>query len=226
MPLQDWPEAERPRERLLRQGAHTLSDAELLAIFLRTGVVGKSAVDLARDLIALHGSLQTLSQIDLDTWCRMAGLGPAKYAQFKACLEMARRCLVGELQAPRTVINDPSKLIQLAQLQIGLSPVEQLLVIGLDSQLRLLKHEVLFTGTINQTAVYPREVLQFALEVQASRLMLAHNHPSGHCQPSAADDQLTRTLQQALGLIDVELVDHLIVCGDQHYSYRQAGRLP
>lgn len=230
MSIQQWPEHERPRERLINQGADSLSDAELLAIFLRTGLPGKSAVDLARDIILKFGNLRALNRISLKDWNSVPGLGAAKYAQLKACLEMARRCLGDELRHEARdeppAISDPDRFVRFARAQIGLSDVEQFLVLALNNQLRMVAHKVLFTGTVNKTAVFPREVLRFAIEHQASRIMVAHNHPSNLCTPSAADDQLTLTLNSALALVDIELVDHLVVGQTTAYSYRQQGRTP
>lgn len=203
-----------------------MSDAELLAIFLRTGLPGKSAVDLAREIIQTFGGLQNLNRVHLKDWLKVKGLGEAKYAQLQACLEMARRCLSGELNDPQQLVNSPERFEQFARAHIGLSGVEQFLVIALDSQLKVIQHRVLFSGTVNKTAVFPREVLKFALDCQASRVMVAHNHPSDCCTPSAADDKLTRDLFAALRLVDIELTDHLIVGKSCLFSYREALRNP
>ncbi|MDX1668413.1 MAG: DNA repair protein RadC [Limnobacter sp.] len=226
MSIQHWPVSERPRERLLSQGAPSLSDAELLAIFLRTGIKGKSAVDLAREILASHGSLQALNRISEQEFCSIPGLGPAKYCQFKAVLEMASRCLGGELKENTQSLHHPQLLEQFVRLQIGLATIEKFLVIGMDNQLQVLAHAVLASGTVNKTAVYPREVVKFAITHNATRMMIAHNHPSGHCIPSAADDSLTLTLKKALNLLDIELVDHLIVSHARSYSYRLEQRAP
>ncbi|MCQ8896515.1 DNA repair protein RadC [Limnobacter humi] len=226
MTIQQWPEHERPRERLIQRGANTLSDAELLAIFLRTGLPGKSAVDLARDMIQAFGGLQNLHKVPLREWLQVKGLGQAKYAQLQACLEMARRCLSGELNDTQQRVNSPERFERFARAHIGLSTVEQFLVIALDSQLKVIQHRVLFSGTVNKTAVFPREVLKFALDCQASRVLVAHNHPSDCCNPSAADDKLTLDLCAALRLVDLELIDHLIVGKSCVFSYRQSSRNP
>lgn len=225
MNIPDWPEHDRPRERLIRQGPRSLSDSELLAIFLRTGLPGKSAVDLARDVIAKFGSLQQLNRVTLSQWCSIPGLGQAKFAQFKACLEMASRCLNHELQESHT-LSRPDLLENFVRAQIGLSPIEKFLLILLDSQLKVIHHQIISEGTVNKTAVFPREVARLAIEHDASRMMVAHNHPSGICIPSSADDLLTLNLYEALQLLDIELVDHLIVSGSDCYSYRTQGRRP
>ncbi len=225
MSMQNWPKQDRPRERLIRQGPQSLSDSELLAIFLRTGLPGKSAVDLAREIINQFGSLQQLNQVTLAQWCSVPGLGEAKFAQFKACLEMASRCLNHQLQEIN-FLSRPDLLESFVRAQIGISPVEKFLVIALDSQLKVIQHQIIAEGTVNKTAVFPREVLRFAIENNAPRLMVAHNHPSGHCQPSQADDHLTQTLHDAMLLMDIELVDHLIVSGCASFSYRTQGRKP
>lgn len=226
MSIQHWPKHDRPRERLIEQGAQTLSDAELLAIFLRTGLPGKSAVELAREMISHFGGLGKLNQVSLDDWQQIKGLGQAKYAQLKACLEMARRCLAQELRESSTSLHNPTLFEQFARAHIGFSSVEQFLAIALDNHLRVQGHRILSSGTINKTAVYPRELVRFAIEQNASRIMIAHNHPSNCCEPSLADDQLTRTLADALRLIDIDLVDHLIVGTSNSYSYRQQNRPP
>lgn len=226
MTINQWPVHDRPRERLLQQGAHSLSDAELLAIFLRTGVKGKSAVELAREMIQRYGSLQQLNCISQEQFCAMAGLGHAKYAQFKAVMEMAKRCLNHQLKNTPETLDNPNLLEQFVRAQIGLESVEKFLVIGMNSRLQVVSHAVLSSGTVNKTAVYPREVVKFAIAHNASRMMIAHNHPSGDCTPSQADDQLTYTLKQALDLIDIDLVDHLVVSPQQAFSYRQISRWP
>jgi DNA repair protein RadC len=226
MSIQHWPKNERPRERLIQQGAQSLSDAELLAIFLRTGLPGKSAVELAREMIVQFGGLQNLNQISLKEWKTIKGLGDAKFAQLKACLEMAKRCLSSELASNEPILNSPERFEQFARLHIGLSPVENFLAIALNSQLKVLEHKILFTGTVNKAAVFPREVVKFALDANASCVMVAHNHPSNHCTPSQADDQLTQSLFKALQLMDIELIDHLVVGRTCTHSYRNTHHPP
>lgn len=226
MSIQSWPKHDRPRERLIKQGAHALSDAELLAIFLRTGLPGKSAVDLAREMITQFGGLQNLNRVSLAEWVKVRGLGEAKYAQLRACLEMAKRCLTHELQENQLLLGSPELFEQFVRAQIGLSDVEQFMAVALNSQLKVIEHKILSSGTVNKTAVFPREVLKFALHSNAPRIMVAHNHPSNCCTPSQADDRLTRELCSALALIDIELVDHLVVGPSCGYSYRAHQRAP
>ena len=226
MSIQNWPKHDRPRERLIKQGAHTLSDAELLAIFLRTGLPGKSAVDLAREMISQFGGLQNLNRVSLTEWIKIRGLGEAKYAQLRACLEMAKRCLTHELQENQLLLGSPELFEQFVRAQIGLSDIEQFMAVALNSQLKVIEHKILSSGTVNKTAVFPREVLKFALQSNAPRIMVAHNHPSDCCAPSQADDRLTAELHNALALIDIELVDHLVVGPSCSYSYRTHHRAP
>ncbi|MDP3272880.1 DNA repair protein RadC [Limnobacter sp.] len=231
MSIQSWPKHDRPRERLIKQGAQALSDAELLAIFLRTGLPGKSAVDLAREMISQFGGLQNLNRVSLAEWVQIRGLGEAKYAQLRACLEMAKRCLSHQLshelqETPHGMLASPDLFEQFVRAQIGLSEIEHFLVIALDSQLKVLDHKILSSGTVNKTVVFPREVLKFAIQTNAPRIMMAHNHPSDCCTPSSADDRLTHELSSALALVDIELVDHLVVGPNCGYSYRLHNRPP
>jgi DNA repair protein RadC len=224
MAITDWPADQRPRERLIRHGAHALSDAELLAVFLRVGVTGKSAVDLGRDMVAHFGSLSSLFSAPLADFSRINGLGPAKFAQLQAVLELARRALKEELQSGIT-LNSPAAVKQYLQLMIGNRPYESFAGLFLDARNRLVASEELFRGTLTHTSVYPREVVKAALRHNAAAILLAHNHPSGTPEPSAADRALTHTLQQALALIEVRVLDHFIVAGHQVYSFAEHGQL-
>jgi DNA repair protein RadC len=212
MAIPDWPEDERPRERLLRQGATALSDAELLAIFLRVGVRGQSAVDLARTLLGHFGSLTRLFAAGPAEFAAIPGMGDAKYAQLQAVIEMARRALREELAA-RDLLATPAAVRDWLRLHLGALPREVFVALWLDARNRLIADEVLFTGTLTQTSVYPREVVKRALAHNAAAAILAHNHPSGAAEPSAADELLTRALKEALALVDVRLLDHFIVAG-------------
>lgn len=213
MAIRDWPAAERPRERLAQQGAAALSDAELLAIFLRTGLKGKSAVDLARDLLKQFenigglGALATASQKELS---KLSGIGPAKAAQLAATLELARRALAGSLKT-RDSLTSPQTVRDWLQLALGNLQHEVFVALWLDAQNCLITTEELFRGTLTQTSVYPREVVKSALAHNAAAVIFAHNHPSGLAEPSHADEVLTSALKQALSLIDVKLLDHFIV---------------
>lgn len=225
MAITDWPVGERPRERLLAQGAATLSDAELLAIFLRVGVTGKSAVDLARDLIRHFGSLNRLFAASESEFSAIHGMGPAKYVQLQAVLEMSRRAL-GETLKDRAAFSSPGIVRDYLRLHLATLPHEVFFALWVDSQNQLIASEELFRGSLSQTSVYPREVVKKALAHNAAAVVFAHNHPSGVSEPSAADESLTRELKQALALVDVRVLDHFIVAG-QHppLSFAERGLL-
>lgn len=213
MAIRDWPAAERPRERLALQGAAALSDAELLAIFLRVGVRGKSAVDLARELLAsFDGDLAALGGASTKELARLPGIGPAKAAQLAATLELARRALAGPLKL-KDALASPQAVRDWLRLSLGNLQHEVFVALWLDAQNRLIASEELFRGTLTQTSVYPREVVKRALAHNAGAVILAHNHPSGLAEPSRADEALTSSLKQALAIIDVKLLDHFIVAG-------------
>ena len=214
MAITDWPEGERPRERLLALGPEALSDAELLAIYLRVGVRGKSAVDLARDLLQrFDGRLSALVDASLQELAEVSGIGMAKAAQLKASFELARRALSQEM-AVRDAFSSPGRVRDWLRLKLASRPHEVFMALWLDAQNRLLKAEELFSGTLTQTSVYPREVVKAALAHNAAAVILAHNHPSGVAEPSAADEMLTRNLKTALAMVDVKLLDHFIVAGN------------
>ena len=212
MAITDWPADERPRERLLKQGASALSDAELLAIFLRVGVAGMSAVDLARALLERFGSLNRLFSATEAEVAAVNGLGPAKYAQLQAVFELVRRALAEELRG-RDALSSPVAVRDYLRLQLGSLGHEVFHALWLDAQHHLLASEELFCGTLTHTSVYPREVVKRALAHNAAAVIFAHNHPSGVAEPSAADRQLTDSLAQALSLVDVRVLDHFIVAG-------------
>ncbi|MBD3815294.1 MAG: DNA repair protein RadC [Halothiobacillus sp.] len=219
----DWPENERPRERLLKQGAGALSDAELFAIFLRTGVAGRSAVDLARDLLAHFGGVRGLLNASRRDFTEAKGLGDAKFAQLQAVLELARRHFAEEL-AEGAVIDSPEATRRFLQAQLRDAAQEVFAVLFLDQRHRVLAFERLFFGTINQSAVHPREVVKAVLRHNAAAVILAHNHPSGVAEPSTADREITLRLRDALNLIDVRLLDHMIV-GDRCTSMAELGMI-
>lgn len=212
MSITDWPVQERPRERLLAQGAGALSDAELLAIFLRVGVRGKSAVDLARDLVGRFGSLNGLFAATAEELQAVHGMGEAKYVQLQAVLEMSRRAL-GEQMRTRDVLSSPKAVRDWLRLRMATLPHEVFMVLLLDAQNCLIEAVELFRGTLTQTSVYPREVVKLALAHNAASIILAHNHPSGVAEPSKADELLTRSLKQALAMVDVKVLDHFVVAG-------------
>jgi len=222
MAINEWPEDQRPRERLIKYGASALSDAELLAVFLRTGVTGKSAVDLGRDMISRFGSLSGLFAASLKDFSSLHGLGSAKYAQLHAVLELAKRAISEELQENAS-LSSPQAVKNYLQLMIGNKPHESFAILYLDVKNRLIKSEELFRGTLNHASVYPREVVKSALHQNAAAIILAHNHPSGSCEPSQADISLTQTLKQALALVDVRVLDHFIVANPNVYSFAEHG---
>jgi DNA repair protein RadC len=224
MSIVDWPEGERPREKLLARGASALSDAELLAIFLRTGVAGMSAVDLARELLVKYGSLTGLFAADRSDFCEVKGMGAAKYAQLQAVLEMSRRALQEELQRG-DVLSSPRVVRDYLKLLLAGRGQEVFMVLFLDTQHRVIAFEELFHGTLSQTSVYPREVVKRALAHNAAAVILAHNHPSGVTEPSQADQLLTSALKQALALVDVTVLDHFVVAAGQTLSFAERGLL-
>jgi DNA repair protein RadC len=224
MAITDWPANQRPRERLLAHGAAALSDAELIALFLRTGIAGKNAVELARDLIGVCGGLNGLLSVDRTALGRVKGLGSAKLAQLAAVLELARRCLSEQLRSG-TALTSPSAVRDYLRLVLAAREHEVFLALFADAQHRVLCAEELFRGTLTQTSVYPREVVKAALRVNAAAVIFAHNHPSGVAQPSQADELLTRTLKDALALVDVRVLDHFIVAGHQTLSFAERGLL-
>lgn len=210
MAITDWPIAERPREKLLHQGVASLSDAELLAIFLRTGVKGCTAVDLARQLLAQFGSLRRLLAADKQQFCAAHGLGEAKFVQLQAVVEMARRHLAETLPEPMQV-DTTAVAKQIALSRLRDKPYETFAVMLLGSCHQLLQFKELFYGTVDETAIYPRIVVEAALAEGASAVILCHNHPSGLTAPSEADIRVTRTIKKALQLFDIMLLDHLVV---------------
>lgn len=224
MAITDWPEGERPREKLLAQGAAILSDAELLAIFLRVGVTGKSAVDLARDLLSRFGSLNGIFAADLPSLSQVNGIGASKFAQLQAIFEMSRRALAEEMQT-RDVLSSPQQVRDYLCLKLGGLSREVFMVLFLDAQNRVLAQEELFTGTLTQTSVYPREVVKRALYHNAASVIFAHNHPSGVAEQSRADEVLTTLLKQALALMDIRVLDHFIVAGNSTLSFAERGLL-
>lgn len=224
MAITDWPAEERPREKLLARGAAALTDAELLAIFLRTGLPGRSAVDLARDLLGRFGGLRALLGASRDELCEAKGLGPAKFAQLQAALEMARRHLGEELRQ-RSAMNDPQRVGRFLQAQLRDRDREVFAALFLDTQHRLLAYEELAQGTLDSASVYPREVVRAALRLSAAAVIFAHNHPSGIAEPSAADRALTERLRDALRLVDVRVLDHFVIGNGAPVSFASRGWL-
>lgn len=224
MSILNWPIGERPREKLLARGASALSDAELLAIFLRTGVVGKSAVDLARDLLTRFGNLTQLFATQEKDFCQTHGMGQAKYVQLQAVMEMSRRALQEEMQAG-DALNSPRAVRDYLRLLLRGRPQEVFVMLFLDAQHRVIASEELFHGTLTQTSVYPREVVKRALHHNAAAVLFAHNHPSGVAEPSHSDELLTVALKQSLALVDVRVLDHFIVAGAGSLSFAEKGLL-
>lgn len=224
MAIKDWPAEERPREKLLQRGSEALTDAELLAIFLRTGTPGKSAVDLARELLTDFGSLQALLDADLSRFCQANGLGSAKYAQLQAVLEMARRHFKEILRRGNALTSPDITRAYLSAHLRGYS-YEVFACLFLDNQHRVIKLDELFRGTIDSASVYPREVAKQALHHNAAAVIFAHNHPSGISEPSQADRQITEKLKQALALFDIRVLDHFIIGDGQPYSFAEHGLL-
>ncbi len=219
----EWlPASARPREKLLAQGPAALSDPELLALLLRTGIRGKGVLQLAHEMLQTHGGVAGMLQAASDHTLRIKGIGTAKRAELVAVLELARRALQQQL-AQQPVIGKPQEVADYVRLHIGELPHEMFAVLYLDAQHRLLRMEQVFRGTLAQAAVYPREIVKDALRYHAAAVVVAHNHPSGCCEPSAADVSLTQHLQQALALIDVQLLDHLVVTRSSHTSLKAKG---
>ncbi|MEO5796698.1 MAG: DNA repair protein RadC [Rhodoferax sp.] len=229
MPLKDLPPDARPREKLLARGPAALSDVELLAILLRTGIAGKGVLQMAHELLQItrpdtdgFGGIAGLLNATADDLKRVKGLGPAKRAEIIAVLELARRAMAQRLQ-DRPAFSDPAELKHYLQLHLAAKGHEVFAVLFLDVQNRLLALEELFRGTLTQTSVYPREVVLRALHHQAASVVLAHNHPSGSVQPSRADEVLTHTLKAALALVDVRVLDHIIVAPGEALSMAEKG---
>ncbi|MCQ8821302.1 DNA repair protein RadC [Pseudoalteromonas agarivorans] len=222
MQLTSLPNSLRPREKLIAKGPKALTDAELLAIFLRTGLPGMNVVELAQHLLNENKTLHNLFNASQDEFCAQKGLGMAKYVQLQAVLELSQRYMQERCQRD-AVFNSPNAVYEYLTLQMRGLQQEVFMVLYLDSQNRLVKDEILFYGTINSASVYPREVLKAALKNNAAAIILAHNHPSGIAEPSQADKLITNKLQQALQLVDINVLDHIIVGGETCVSFAQRG---
>ena len=224
MAIKDWPEGERPREKLLERGAAALSDAELLAIFLRTGIPGKSAVDLARDLLEEFSGLAGLLAADRRRFCEGKGLGAAKFAQLQAVLELSRRYLMTRIN-DQDVLTSPEATRDYLKMRLYGSPHEIFACLFLDNRHRIICFEELFRGTIDGASVHPREVVRRVLETNAAAVIFAHNHPSGVAEPSQADLRITQRLKAALDLFEVRVLDHVIVGDGDGVSFAERGLL-
>jgi len=224
MAITQWPENERPREKLILRGASALSDAELLAIFLRTGLPGITAIDLARSLLTEFGGLGALLGADHKAFCSAKGVGTAKFVQIKASLELPRRYLQEQLE-DQPVFTSPEKVSDYLSVQMRDYKREVFMMLLLDSKHQLLDTYELFQGTLNAASVHPREVVARALRMNAAAVIVAHNHPSGLAEPSQADIDITRRLKLALDLVDISLLDHFVIGRGQVVSLAQRGKL-
>jgi DNA repair protein RadC len=224
MSIRDWPEGERPREKLLELGTAALTEAELLAILLRTGIRGQSAVDIARRLLIEFGSLRGLLTAERERIYAAQGLGPARYVVLQAALELARRHY-RELMMSRSPMGDPNAMREFVRMQLRDLPYEVFGCLFLDNRHRVIAFEELFRGTIDGANVHPREVVKQALARNASAVVLVHNHPSGLADPSEADEYLTRRLKEALALVDIRVLDHLVVGDGGCVSFAERGLL-
>jgi len=224
MAIKDWPDAERPREKLIKHGAGVLSDAELLAIFLRTGVRGASAVDVARGLLAHYGGLRQLMSAPRDDLCAHRGMGASKYVTLQAALEIGQRCLAQRLERGEA-LTSPDLARGFLRRKLQDLPHELFCCLYLDTKHRVIRFEELFRGTIDGASVHPREVVRCALGHNAAAVIVAHNHPSGVAEPSAADNALTLRLREALAMVDIRLLDHLVVGDGEVVSYTERGLL-
>lgn len=224
MAIRHWPAAERPREKLLASGPSQLSDAELLAIFLRTGCAGLSAVDLARDLLVRFGGLRTLLESSQDEFCQAKGLGMAKYTQLQAVLEMSRRHL-GEALMRENTLNSSASVKQFLTAKLRHERSEVFAALFLDTQHRMIAYEPLFHGTIDGASIYPREVVKAALKHNCAAVIFAHNHPSGIAEPSHADKNITKQLKSALSLLDIRVLDHIVIGEGEVTSFAERGLL-
>ncbi len=223
--IKELPSPDRPREKLLQWGPHILSNAELLAVLLRTGTQGKSAIFLAEELLnattGFHG-INGLLHATANEMDKIKGLGPAKQAELMAVMELAKRALAEQLRT-RPLFDTPATVKQYLQIHLAHKSHEVFAVLFLDAQNRLIALEEMFRGTLNQTSVYPREVLVRALHHNTGSVVFAHNHPSGVVKPSKADEQLTHSLKSSLALIDVKVLDHIIVGPGESFSMAESG---
>jgi DNA repair protein RadC len=224
MTIRDWPESERPREKLLARGAAALSDAELLALFIGSGRRGQTAVDIGRDLLSAHGSLKALLELDTSAMSAQPGIGPAKACRLQAALELGRRYLACDLDRP-DALTHPAACADYLRARIAAFPYEVFACLFLDNRHRVIACEELFRGSIDGASVHPREVVRRCLTHNAAAVIFAHNHPSGVAEPSQADRDITRHLRQALELIEVRVLDHFIIGSGHALSLAERGWL-
>ena len=223
MAITDWAVEDRPRDKLLNKGAEALTDAELLAIFLRTGIKGKSAVDLARDLLSESGGLAPLLSADEKSFCQGKGLGQAKFVQMQAVVEMSRRYLEENIKRG-DAMNNVADVKKYLKSRLQQYPFEVFACLFLDNKHRVIEYEELFRGTIDAASVHPREIVRRVLHHNAAAIVLAHNHPSGVAEPSKADNAITQKIKDALEMIDVRVLDHFVI-GDNVVSFAERGLL-
>ena len=224
MSIRDWPESERPREKLLKSGAQALSEAELIAIFLRTGTRGHSALDVARELLKQFGSLRALLTAPQASLCKAPGMGAVRYATLQAALELARRHYLEVMRSGPALLN-PQATCDYLRVRLRDLPHEVFCCLYLDNRHRVIAFEELFRGTLDGASVHPREVVKHALAHNAAAMILAHNHPSGVAEPSQADELITRRLKEALNLVEIRVLDHLIVGDSRCESFAERGLL-
>jgi DNA repair protein RadC len=222
MSITDWPKSEQPREKLLNNGPTSLSDAEILAIFLRTGIPGKTALDLARELLARFDGLRNLLEADFGSFSQSKGLGMAKFAQLQAALELGKRYLESSLKRDHA-LSSPKQTRDYLKARLRAYQHEVFACLFLDNRHRVICFEELFTGTIDGASVHPREVVKRALFHNAAALILAHNHPSGVAEPSRADQNITQRLQEALALVDIRILDHFVIGDSEPVSFAERG---
>ena len=222
--IKDWPASDRPREKLLRKGPEALSDAELVALFVRSGTRGRTAVDLARMAIVASGGLRGLLELPWEDFCRLPGIGPARYVELQACLEIGRRHLATQLDRGEP-LNSPDDTSRFLMAKLRHYPFEVFSCLFLDNRHRVIEFEELFRGTIDGTSVHAREVVRRALNLNAAAAILAHNHPSGVAEPSHADRVITDRLVSALAMVEVTVIDHLVVGDGECVSFVDLGLL-
>jgi DNA repair protein RadC len=218
MPITDWPKEDRPREKLLNQGEKILTDTELIAIFLNTGTRGKTALDIARELLLAHGNLKMLLNAPQNRLINTRGVGPAKYATLKAAIELGRRYLE-ETISTGEILNNTKVTQKFIANRLRHYENEVFACLFMDTHFRLIRFEELFHGTVNEATIYPREIVRRSLFHNAAKVILAHNHPSGHSVPSYADKEITRLIKKALELVDIEVVDHIIIGNPDNFSF-------
>lgn len=223
-PIETWSKTELPREKLLSKGAKSLSDSELLAIFLRTGIAGKNVMLLSREILIQFGSLKALFAASETEFCKIKGLGKAKFVQLQACLEMSQRHN-REAIAQQSAMTHPAQVKEYVQARLHTCTNEVFAVLFLDNQHHVIAFEELFFGTINSSSVHPRVVVQRSLHHNAAAVIVTHNHPSGVAEPSPSDISITATLKAALNLIDVRLLDHLVVAAQEVVSLAERGQI-